>query len=513
MRLLNTLKNSFYGIFSQVFIIFIGFFSRRVFLDMLPEAYLGLNGLFSNVISILSLTELGFGTAAIYALYKPLADNNERKLSALMNLYAKIYHVMFFVVMGLGLILLPLIPYLIKDVPDLPHIYLIYYLFVINSALSYLFAYKRSLLFADQKNYKIMQVTMVCKILLNVFQIIALYTTQNYLLYLIIMIVMGFVENLIISLIVDKTYPYLKKYKNEKIDEGTKHELIVNTKALLMHKIGSIAVFQTDNLITSAFVGVITVGVYNNYTMIINQLHTLIGSVIDGAKASIGQYNASESDENKLKMFFKLNFVNHVVYSFCTTALFCLLNPFIESIWLKQAEMLFPMFTVFLLCIYFYLRGMRYSYNLVKETSGIYNPDRYKAIFEAVMNVATSILFVKFFGFDGVLLGTIVTTLSVPYVIEVYVTFKYAFHCGPWVYYKAFAKNVLTTLLMTGISYFLCRTIFPTTNLLTFVAMGIICAVVSVLVNVLFYCRSEEFAYFYTLAKTFAEKLKQRFVH
>lgn len=508
MRLFSTLKNSFWGILSQLVVIFIGFFSRRVFVDMLPQAYLGLNGLFSNVISILSLTELGFGTAAIYALYKPLASNDERKIVALMNLYSKIYHIMFFVVMALGLVLLPLIPYLIKDVPDLPNIYLIYYMFVFNSALSYLFAYKRSLLFADEKNYKIMQISMFCKIVVNVLQIIALYLTKNYIIYLIIMIVMGFIENLLISMVVDKTYPYLKKYKNEKIDEKTKLELIKNTKALMMHKIGTIAVFQTDNLITSAFVGVVTVGIYNNYTMIINQLHILIGSVIDGAKASIGQYNANESDENKLKLFFKLNFVNHIIYSFCTAALFCLLNPFIGSIWLKKEEMLFPMITVALLCIYFYLRGMRYSYNLVKETSGIYAPDRYKAIFEAAFNILSSIILVKFFGFNGVILGTILTTLCIPYVIEVYVTFKYAFHCPPWVYYKEFLKNVLATICMTVICYLICN-LFTHINIFTFIIMGIICGVVSVAVNVLFYFKTEEFAYFYALVKKFSKKIRK----
>lgn len=500
MRFLNSLKNSFYGIISQLIIIFIGFFSRKVFVDLLPAAYLGLNGLFSNVISILSLTELGFGTAAIYALYKPLASNNERKLTALMNLYAKIYRIMFFVVMILGFCMMPSIPYLIKEMPDLPHIYFIYYLFVINSALSYLFAYKRSLLFADQKNFKIMQVTTICKLVMTLLQVAILYLTQSYILYLIIMIAMGFIENFTISRMVDKTYPYLKVYRDEKIDEETKHELVKNTKALIMHKVGSIAVFQTDNLITSAFVGITTVGIYSNYTMIVNQLHTLIGTVIDGAKASIGNYNANESDENKLKIFFKLNFVNHIIYSFCTTALFCLLNPFIGFLWLKKEEYLFSIGIVTLICIYFYIRGMRYSYNLFKETSGVYHPDRYKSILEALMNILLSILLVNFFGFAGVLLGTIITTLCVPYVIEVYVTFKYVFHMKPWVYYKAFLWNVISTLIMVSLSYFICS-MFSNINFVIFVLMGIICGIVSLVVNLIFYGRSEEFKYFYELIK------------
>lgn len=508
MRLLNSLKNSFYGVMSQLIIIFIGFISRKVFVDMLPATYLGLNGLFSNVISILSLTELGFGTAAIYALYKPLASHDEKKLTALMNLYARIYHVMFFVVMALGLVLIPFIPYLIKDIPNIPNIYLIYYLFVINSAISYLFAYKRSLLFADQKNYRISQVTTICKLVMTVLQIAALYFTQNYMLYVLIMIAMAFIENFIISRIVDRVYPFLKVYKDEKIDEETKRELVVNTKALLMHKIGSTAVFQTDNLITSAFVGLTTVGIYSNYIMIVDQLHKLINSIIDGAKASIGNYNASESDENKLKMFFKLNFVNHMIYSCCTTSLFCLLNPLIGSIWLKKEEYLFSIGIVCVICINFYLRGMRYSYNLVKETSGIYYQDRYKALVEAAVNLIVSIILVQYLGIAGVLLGTIISTLTIPYVVEVYVTFKYVFHRKPWIYYQKFAVNVISTSIMVCIAYTACTSLFHTINIFTFLIMGCVCVLISVFVNIIFYGRSEEFHYFFGILKTFLIKLK-----
>ena len=181
----NSIRNSIFGIASQLIIILISFFTRSIFLRYLSEDYLGLNGLFSNVISILSLTELGFSTAATYALYKPLAEQDEQGVSALMNLYAKIYHVMFAVVTALGLLLLPFIKYVINDLPEnIPNIHLIYLLFVLNSALSYLFSYKRSLLFADQQNFKNSLITAVFKIILAVSQIIGLMLTRNYYVYL-----------------------------------------------------------------------------------------------------------------------------------------------------------------------------------------------------------------------------------------------------------------------------------------------------------------------------------------
>lgn len=495
MHLFNSLKNSIYGIASQLIIVLLMFVSRKIFVDILPVEYLGLNGLFSNVISVLSLTELGFGTAAIYALYRPIAMKDYKKQAVLMRVYAKIYHVMFFVVLILGLCLMPFIPYLIKDLPQIPNLYFIYYLFVINSAITYLFAYKRSLLFADQKNYRIVKANVLCKILCTLLQIIILKVTGNYILFLIIMIGTSFLENWIIARIVDKEYEYLKDYKDEHLDVETKQELIKNTKALLMHKIGAIAVFQTDNLITSTFVGIVATGLLSNYTMILNQVRMIITTIIDGAKASIGNYSATESDENKLIVFRKLNYINHIINSTCTTGLFILLNFFIAKLWLKNENLLLPQTVVLLLCIEFYLRGMRYSYNIFKETSGVYHPDRYKAIVEAILNLVISIILVNYIGIAGVILGTIITTICIPYVVEVYVTFKYVFHKGPMVYYKIFSRDVIATTTMVILSTILCANITVDNSLLQFFIMGIIAAIVSIVINILFYINTIEYRF------------------
>ena len=504
-RTSNSIRNSLFGIGSQIIIVLIGFFTRSVFLKYLSEDYLGLNGLFSNVISILSLTELGFGTAAIFSLYKPLAEKDEQKVAALMNLYAKIYHVMFAVVSILGLVLTPFIRYLIKDIPeDIPDIYVIYLLFVLNSALSYLFAYKRSLLFADQQNFKISAVTAIFKILLAAVQITGLVLTGSYYAYLISMIVLVFLENVVLSLMVDRHYPYLRKYKKAQVDDVTKKRLISDTKALMMHKVGSIAVYQTDNLITSAFVNLATVGLYSNYELIANSLRQLITSMTEGMKASIGNYNASEGPEKRLAFFKKYDLLLHLINSFCTVSMFCLFNPFIGLFFGKKY--LFDMPLVLIISIAFYVRGMRVSFNTIKETCGIFRPDRYKPLFEAGGNVVLSIILVKLIGFPGVILGTIITTLLICYPIEVYVTCKYAFESGVALYYKMLLKNSVLLTLQLALTYGLCL-LLPGDGFLNLLLRAVVCLILPNALNLLFYWRTEEMRYFWRLGGAMLCKL------
>lgn len=495
----NSIRNSIFGIASQIIIILISFFTRSIFLRYLSEDYLGLNGLFSNVISILSLTELGFGTAAIYALYKPLAEQDERNISALMNLYAKIYHVMFAVVMALGLLLLPFIKYIINDLPEnIPNIHLIYLLFVLNSALSYLFAYKRSLLFADQKNFKISLITVLFKIILAVSQIVGLMLTSNYYVYLGAMILCGFLENVAISIVVDHNYPYLKKYRKAQVNPETKKLLKSNTKSLVVHKIGTIAVYQTDNLIISAFINLATIGRYSNYTMITNSLQQLINSIVEGMKASIGIYNASETPQKRIILFRKFNLMLHLINSFCTTCLLCLFNPFIEFAF--GEEYLFALPLVVLICLDFYIRGMRISFSTIKETCGIFRPDRYKPIMEAAINLTLSILLVKSIGFAGIMTSTILTTLLICYTIEVFVTCKYAFASSPWFYYRMFFKNIVVLAIQLCATYGIC-TLLPMYGFVALVLKACICLIVPNLINLIAYCRDRDFHALLSTAK------------
>lgn len=489
MRAFYALKNSMYGIMSQFLIAIIGLVTRTIFLNCLGEDYLGLNGLFTNIISILSLAELGFGTAALYALYKPLAEKDDKQIIALMQLYKKIYHIMFFVVALIGVLIMPVVPYLIKGSTNLENIYLIYIIFVSDSAISYLYAYKRSILFADQKNFVIIKIATICKLMLSALQITVLILMRNFIVYLLMMVIMHFIENFIISMKVDKLYPYLKSEKIA-LDIGVKNTLIKNTKALVLHKVGNVAVFSTDNIITSAFVGLSTVGIYSGYTLLLSQVDLFIKSIQEGVKASIGNYSVNESDENKYKIFKQLNLVIYNIYAFPGIAFYCLFNPFI-SLWLGE-KMTFSLDIVFLICFNFFIKGLRNSLLIVKETNGVFEEDKWEPILEAIVNLGLSIILVNIIGFRGVLLGTVITTLAVTYVIEPYITFKYVLHKSFWGYYKIFIYNILTFFIAGGVTLYFCS-MFPGLDIKSFIIKVAICAVIPNFIHLILYFRTKEF--------------------
>ena len=260
----HSLRNIKFSLYCQAVSILVSFFTRRVFVQMLKQEYLGLNGTFANILSMLSLAELGIGSAITYSLYKPLAEHDEKQIAATMALFHKTYHVIALAVILLGFSLVPFLSVLIKDLPDIPHIYLIYLLFVLNSSLSYFCVYKQSLIIADQRRYIISVCTFTLNILLHLAQALALWITGNYFLYLGLQIGKTLMENLILSYIANRLYPYINKNRAEMLDSETKNAIIRNIKAMVTHKVGGIVVFGTDNLLISYFVGVIAVGLYSN---------------------------------------------------------------------------------------------------------------------------------------------------------------------------------------------------------------------------------------------------------
>ena len=248
-RTSNSIRNIKYAIFGQGIGIIISFFSRMVFVRILSAEYLGLNGLFTNILSILSLAELGVGPAIVYSMYKPLAEKNEYKLKALMSLYRKAYITIGIVIAVIGLTFTPFLDFFIKDIPNIPNIKLIYLMFVANSSISYFFSYKRSLIIAGQKRYIATFYRYSFYFLLNIAQIIALLLTKNYILYLGLQIISTFLENVCVSNKADRLYPFIKTKGDERLDKAEKYTIVRNVKAMIFHKVGGTVINGIDNLL------------------------------------------------------------------------------------------------------------------------------------------------------------------------------------------------------------------------------------------------------------------------
>lgn len=244
-----------------------------VFVKTLPIEYLGINGLFSNVLAILSLAELGIGSAIVYSLYKPLAYGDKETIKSIMNLFKKGYVAIGYIILVLGLVWFPFLDSFIKNGNSVPQVYYFYLLFLLNTVVSYFWTYKRSLLIADQKQYVVNIYQAVTQVLVSVLQIIFLLIFENYWCFIILMLLGTILENFIIAFKADKEYPYLNEAA-EDLDLDIKKQIAKNTKAMICHKIGDVVFFSSSNLVLSKFIGLAAVGIYSNYYMVIAALNT-----------------------------------------------------------------------------------------------------------------------------------------------------------------------------------------------------------------------------------------------
>ena len=297
MRTKNSIKNIYMSIVTQIVITLLGFISRKVFLNSLGTEYLGINGLLTNVLSMLSLVEGGIGTSIIYNLYKPLAENDEPKIIALIQLYKKLYGILAVVIFILSMGLYPLLGVLIKGGTNISFLGFVYFIFVIKNVISYLNAHKWSLINADQKGYVLVKYNLIFNIVTTISKIIVLKISQNYILYLVIELLIFIIQNIWNGNVVNRRYPYIKDSKKYKVDSDTKENLITNVKAIFLHNIGTYCVFGTDNLLISSLISLKTVGLYSNYTLIISQLASLLTPILNGIGASVGNLIATESKE------------------------------------------------------------------------------------------------------------------------------------------------------------------------------------------------------------------------
>lgn len=470
----------------------VSFFTRKVFVLVLTKEYLGLNGTFSNILSILSLTELGVGTAITFSLYKPLAQGNQGQVTAIMALYRRIYRVIGIVVAALGSALMPLLPVLIRGLPDIPHLDLIYLLFVFNSALSYFYAYKQSLIIADQRQYIVTAWQSGLDMVLVTAQAVFLLLTRNYFVYLGLQIGMTLLKNIILSRQTDRLYPFLRVAGHENLDSGIKREIVLNVKALFTHNLGGIVVFSTDNLLIAYFVGMVGVGLYSNYLMVVNNLRTIYDQLFRSATASAGNLGASENPQRALSVFWNMNFFACWLFGFSSVCLAVLLNPFI-SLWVGD-EYLLSQNVVWLIVLNFYVWGMRKAVLLFWNAYGLYWHDRYKPIAECVVNLAASIVLAVRFGIAGILAGTVISTMTTCFWIEPVLLFRHAFQTSSGRFFRDYAVNTVVTLLTLGVVWIVC-TMLPA-GIPAFIAKMALCTVLGNAGFLIAYCRRKEFRYF-----------------
>jgi len=494
-RIDNSLRNIKYAILGQGIVIIMSFITRLVFVRHLPVEYLGLNGLFANIMVMLSLAELGIGSSIIYSLYKPLASKDEEKVAALMGVYKKTYRIIGIVVAFLGLFILPFLTFVVnEEIPTSSSIYIIYLLFLLNAVMGYFIIYKQSILSADQQEYVITSYRSLVTVLANAVQIIFLVLTREYLVFLILQILATTSLNIILARKVDQRYPFLKIFKDAKIPKEEVKILTRNVRAMMAHKVGGFVVNGMDNILLTNFVSLVVVGFYSNYLLIINGLWIVYNIIFHSFSASVGNL-AATSDKEKIRFNFNaINLLGFWIFGFSAICLYVLFNLFI-TVWLGE-NFLLDGWTVYVIILNFYLRGMRLSVITFHNTLGIFWYTRHKPIFEAIISLGVSIFLGVRYGAVGILLGTTASTLLTNFWVEPYVLYKYGFQSPVRDYFKRYITYSLLCLLSLMLIRFLVSWI-TMGGIVGFIILAVVTVVLTNFIFVVLFYRTEEFKYLF----------------
>ncbi len=490
-RVENSFINSSIGMFVEIINNLINFGIRTIFIYYLSIDYMGLNGLYSNILNILNLAELGFGTAITYNLYKPVADDDKERIKSLVKLYKVIYRVIGIIVLMLGLSVIPFLGYIIRDTPDISeNLTLIYLLFLSQVVGTYFYGYKRDVFLVYQKDYINKIVDFIFNIIKAIIQIVILVVTQNYILYLLTFIVTTILANLLISIIANRKYPFLKDKDVKKIDKSELKGIFSNVKSLLIYKLGTVVQNGTDNILLTVLVNLTAVGMYSNYNTVILAVNGVIWTLLTGMKGSIGNLNAKVTNDRKEEILSLVNFVSSYLYGVVCVCLAILLNPFI-TIWIGD-EYLFPIFTVVVIVGCIYLKGIEFPMITYRNTLGVFKEGRMAPLVLSAINIVLSIILGKLFGVLGVFLATILAMCVTTIWYNPFILYKEKLKKSPKRYYIDMIIYALCAIITFAVCFKVNQYI-PFEGILGFIVRSIIIFILSNIVMIILLCRKKEF--------------------
>ena len=458
MRFINSLRNSGFAFVGQIATILLGFVVRWVVVHRLGQEYLGVNSVMDSMLTILSVTELGIGTSVAFALYKPIDSGDEKKVAALMALYKKVYHIIGIATAVVGPMLIPFMRFFTKEVVNVSNLTFIYILFLVNTVVSYFFSYKRTLLSAYQQNYINSLSEDLFALLKYVLQIVILCVYGSYIGYLVVNLICTFGTNVVISVVCNKKYPFLKQYKNERLTKEDTAGLKKSIVSLIYQKVGAKLVTGTDNLMIS-YAKLSLMGIYSNYAMVISTVSRVVYNVLHSIIGSLGSLMVQKDTKYKNNVLEEFAFATFCFYFFISIGFAACLERFIV-IWAGEDWLLDPAIT-FIVILNFFLMGMRQPCIAVIEAAGLFNKMRLKAVSEVIVNLIVSFVFLIVFqmGIYGVLLGTTVSTVSVCIWWEILAVHKYALYISAKKYTLNFIVYIAVAAGGCFLSYYINRLI------------------------------------------------------
>lgn len=488
-RTLNTKRNILFGLFNKAVTMVFPFLIRSIIIQKLGAEYLGLNSLFSSILQVLNLTELGFSNAVVYSMYKPVAENNYSLIGFLLNYYKKIYRLLGMIMFGMGLCILPLLKCLISgSYPNDINLYFVFLVFLTNTSLSYIFfGYKISVFNAYQRNDLISFASSVSLSLMYVGQIIILILFKNYYIYIILMPVFTVIQNFIIALIYKKYFNQIKCQGY--IDDYMKQEIRIKISGLIVTKICGVTRNSLDNIFISAFLGLTITAIYGNYYYIMSALIAILIVISDSMLAGVGNSIVVDSKENNYKMFRKINFLYLWIVGWCTISLFCLYQPFMK-LWVGSSLM-FSYLEVFGFSLYFYVLEMGVIRGLFSDAAALWWENRFRAIAESTANIVLNYLLVKSFGVIGVIMATTISLLLINFGLGSQIIFEKYFKNGQVTsFFKEQAFYFGITAINCCITFYISSKV-PDTSIIMFFIKIIICFVVPNIIYLVVYYKTD----------------------
>lgn len=499
-RVANSLRNMFAAWGGQAVSVVASFLVRAVFVQVLAQEYVGLETLFSSVLTILCLADLGIGSAITYSLYEPLAKNDIPTLKSIMRVFKKAYIVIGCVIIGVGAVLAPNIGLILgPDAPDIPLLKVYFFCFVLNTGISYFFSYKGSLITADQKGYVVYLITYAFQIVMSVCQIAVLFLTHNYLLFLICMIASTLFQNVVIAHEADKRYSFLKEKDVDPLDKGISRGIVKNVAGLVMHRVAGICSAPISNLIITGFLSLTVTSLYGNYLLITNALTRIVDRAFDSMIASVGNLSAEADEDRQYEVFKTVFFINAIVYATAAGGLLCSFNAFIRF-WVGP-EWQFGSSIVIAIVVMFYVKGMRTAGSTFTSAYGLYWYTKWKAVLEAICLPLFALILVKPFGMVGVLSASIIVSVFIAMPYESWAVYRKGFHKPLRNMFIAYVKYVALAVVSVGLAFALCNLLVIENSVIAFVVYGFIGVALPISSYLLVFGRTRESREFFSIAK------------
>lgn len=491
-RVKNSRRNIISGLVKQFISIGLQFAIRTVIIYSLGAEYQGLNGLFTSILSILNLSDMGFSAAVTYILYKPIAVKNQEQINSVLAYLKHIYVVVGTVILVFGIIIMPFLPRLISGTyPSNINIYILFSIYLANAVVSYyLFAYKNALLTAYQREDIVSNAYSITLILSRGLQFFLLLVFHNYYVYAVVLPIGSVINNLLVQFFSKKYFP--DSLSVGSIDKDLKGVLNRQVRAVFVNRLSDVARNSFDNVVLSVYFGLIAVTVYDNYYYIYSAVIGIMGIIVHGVKASIGNSIVVESVEKNREDLTTFTFVFMWIAGWCTTCLFCLYQPFMKLWMHSNQELLLPFADMVLFCIYFYAMCMAYSKNAYLEAKGLFKECQIWYVSEAIVNLILNILFGRFFGVTGILIATIINIIGLNFCGGTRVLYKYYFLKGRLEYYKSHIIYLMVTIITAITTYFFCSKI-ATESVIGLVIKMAICVIVPNLIYLMFYFKTKQF--------------------